>query len=283
MTDSPRNRIGLFLLLTFGFSSIFYYLIISAGSMRGWLVTGLMWCPGIAAILCRLALQRNLRGQGWGLGKGRYWLWAYGLPLLLAGPVYAIVWLSGLGDLSSASYIKGLANWSGIAGGPGLLFLWLGTVGVLFGLRGGVGEEIGWRGYLVPELAKHLSFDKVALISGALWSLYHYPILIFADYNSGAPTWYALLMFTLMVFGASYVFAWLRLASGSLWPAALLHATHNLFIQGLFNPLTVDTGITEYVIGEFGIGLVIAYAIAALLVRRAYLRQPVTIRPVFSD
>ena len=54
------------------------------------------------------------------------------------------------------------------------------------------------------------------------------------------------------------------LKSGSLWIAVLLHASHNLFIQRVFDPLTTDTGLTRYVTGEFGaalavISLVVAY------------------------
>jgi len=59
-------------------------------------------------------------------------------------------------------------------------------------------------------------------------------------------------------------FAWLRLKSGSLWTGVLMHASHNLFIQSVFGPLTTDTGLTKYITGEFGlalalISLVIAY------------------------
>lgn len=61
------------------------------------------------------------------------------------------------------------------------------------------------------------------------------------------------------------VFAWLRLRSGSLWPTVLLHASHNLFVQMVFTPLTIDTGYTAYVIDEFGIGLALALALLGYL------------------
>jgi len=121
-----------------------------------------------------------------------------------------------------------------------------------------LGEEIGWRGFLVPELAKRHSFTATALISGCIWSLWHYSILIFADYNSGTPAWYGLTCFTLMVVGISFVFAWMRLKSASLWTGVLLHASHNLFIQQFFDPITIKTGRTKYVTGEFGAALAVA-------------------------
>jgi membrane protease YdiL (CAAX protease family) len=70
-----------------------------------------------------------------------------------------------------------------------------------------------------------------ALISGAAWSVYHYPLILFANYNSGAPKRSALLAFTWMVVTSSFVYAWRRLKSGSVWTAITLHASHNLFVQ----------------------------------------------------
>jgi protein-S-isoprenylcysteine O-methyltransferase Ste14 len=72
-------------------------------------------------------------------------------------------------------------------------------------------------------------------------------------------------MFAVMVLGISFAFAWLRLKSGSLWTAALLHASHNLFVQGIFTPLTTETSLTPYIIDEFGIGLALAGLVVALI------------------
>jgi len=58
-----------------------------------------------------------------------------------------------------------------------------------------------------------------------------------------------------MVISISFVFTWYRMKSGSLWTGVLLHASHNLFIQSFFTPLTRDTGNTKYYIDEFGIVL----------------------------
>jgi hypothetical protein len=37
-----------------------------------------------------------------------------------------------------------------------------------------------------------------------------------------------------------------------VWPAAILHASHNLFVQALFDRVTVDTGPTKWLTGECG-------------------------------
>ncbi|NTU80298.1 MAG: CPBP family intramembrane metalloprotease [Chloroflexales bacterium] len=130
------------------------------------------------------------------------------------------------------------------------------TAGIVSSCVTALGEEIGWRGLLVPELARRFSFTATALISGAVWAIWHSPAILFAHYNNaGAPMGVGLACFTVMVIGTSFAFAWLRLQSGSLWPAVLLHASHNLFIRTIFTPLTGATRFTPYVIGEFGLGL----------------------------
>jgi membrane protease YdiL (CAAX protease family) len=127
-----------------------------------------------------------------------------------------------------------------------------GSFGMAKSLASGLGEEIGWRGFLVPQLFRNIGFTGTALISGAIWACWHYPLLIWSDYNSGTPTWYGLTCFTVLVLSISFVFAWMRLKSESLWTAALLHASHNLYIQGVFTPMTHDTGKTAWFIDEFG-------------------------------
>jgi membrane protease YdiL (CAAX protease family) len=67
--------------------------------------------------------------------------------------------------------------------------------------------------------------------------------------------------------------AWLTLRSNSVWPAAICHGSHNLFIQSIFTPLTRDTGPTKYVIDEFGIGLVVTIGIGAIVVWRSFTRR----------
>jgi len=273
---SGHKRLTTFLLLTFGFSSVFWYLIGAAGSLgaRGGLyVLGLMWSPGLAALLTTLIFQRNLRGLGWGWGKTRYQVTSYLLPLGYAAVVYVPVWLFGLGGLNAAAAQEVAGRWgmSGVSTGVALLvFLVLaGTLGMIGSCITALGEEIGWRGFLVPELAKKMSFAKLSLVSGLIWAVWHYPVILLADYRGSTPVWYSITCFTLMVVGISFAYAWLRLKSGSLWTGMWLHASHNLFVQSYFDRLTVDTGPTGWIIGEFGIGLVIV----CLLIAVYYLRK----------
>jgi len=255
---NDKRKVGTFLGLTFGLSAIFWMLIIQAGSLAvhgGAYVFALMWCPGTSAIITRLIFQRNLSGEGWGLGHPRWLGLAYILPIIYATVVYGLVWLSGLGSVDLSRFKT-----------PVAIFV---VVGSLQSLLSATGEELGWRGFLVPELAKTTSFRTTALISGFTWAGWHFPLILGADYNGGTPPWYSVLCFAVMVTAMGFPFAWLRLRSGSVWPAAILHASHNLFVQAFFDRVTVDTGPTKWLTGEFGAGLALAFIGLALIFWRA--------------
>ena len=259
-TRAPDTRPELttYLGLTFGLSAIFWWLIISAGSLGvhgGLYVFALMWCPGTSALITRLIFQRNVRGEGWAIGSPKWLGLAYLLPLGYASVAYGLVWLTGLGGVDLARFKT-----------PVVMFL---VVGSLQSLLSATGEELGWRGFLVPTLARTMSFRRTAIVSGAIWAAWHVPLIIFADYNGGTPSWYSTLCFAVMFVSMGFPFAWLRLRSGSVWPAAVLHATHNLFVQAFFDRVTVDTGPTKWLTSEFGAALALTIAATAWLFWRA--------------
>ena len=246
--DEKRDiikRLITFVALTYGISSVFMGWVVSTGSMRaGGMLAGLggMWSPGIAAILTQLIYKKNLRGFGWGWGKTRYQVWSYCIPILYVGVIHAIVWISGLGGFNSEPLTSGL--------GKTLLTIVITTVGGgLFAL----GEEIGWVGLFVPELAKIASFTKTSLARGIVWSVWHYPLIIGGVYGPGdVPVWYKLIFFTITMTSVSFAFTWMRLKSGSLWTGMFMHASHNLFFQDIFDRMTIEKSSTLYFVDEFG-------------------------------
>jgi membrane protease YdiL (CAAX protease family) len=283
MLSLSRKKILVFLGLTVVFSSIFYYLIVASGSVQAYSL-GLMWSPGAAALITQVIFHRSVRGLGWGVRPVKYLLAGYGLPVVYGLVVYGLVWLSGLAQLAPEALAQKAAAQLGLqvhstGAFLAIYLLIMATAGVVVSLGSALGEEIGWRGLLVPELAKETSFTATALISGGIWALWHYPVILFANYNSsGAPRGFGLICFTVMVLGLSFAFAWLRLKSGSLWVAALLHASHNLFIQQVFTPLTASGGWAPYLIDEFGVGLAVAAVVIAYLFwrRRAEVARAVS-------
>jgi membrane protease YdiL (CAAX protease family) len=267
------KKIGCFYFLTLLFSFVFGAFVLRAGKMDAGnllYLTGVMWSPGLAAFATKRIFGESVRELPWKWGRARYAWLGYAIPILYTVPLYLIVWLTGLGAFNMSILPKIAADfgWRNFPAGVTVtLFVILtATLGLVGKLSRALGEEIGWRGFLVPELAKVTSFPMVGLISGLMLAVYHYPALLFADYNAGGPAWFGLSCFTIMVVADSFILAWLVLRSQSLWPAAIFHASHNLFIQSICTPLTRDTGPTKYIIDEFGIGLVLTIAIAAVIV-----------------
>jgi uncharacterized protein len=255
----PRRQVMIYLLLAFAFSSIFYFLILKAKKLEaggGLYVVGLMWCPALAALATLKLNGRNLEELGWKWPQARYAALSWFIPLAYVAMAYAIVWGSGLGGVPNHRLMEHLVPHMGLNASPTLsavvYLLLAGSFGLVQNVATALGEEIGWRGFLVPELFPSVGFTRTALISGMVWAGWHYPILIWGDYNAGTPTWYGLTCFTVLVVAISFVFAWMRLKSGSLWTGALLHASHNLYIQDIFTPLTRNTGKTAWFIDEFG-------------------------------
>ena len=234
-----RRAVPVYLLITFALSSVLYFLIIKSGHLGGaggMYVTLLMWCPASAAMLTCKYLGRDVGSLGWKWGQARYQVMSYLIPLAYATITYSIVWITGLGDFYDKKFVDAIIKSFGLGPLPpwaaiSLYLVFAGTAGMVGSCATALGEEIGWRGFLAPALATRFSFTSTALISGCIWSVWHYPILIFADYNAGTPTWYGLTCFTVMVVAMSFIFAWMRLKSGSLWTGVLLHASHNLFVH----------------------------------------------------
>jgi CAAX protease family protein len=268
----PESAVGTFIALTFLLSAGFYTLILASGQLEGGsgrYVTGIMWCPAFAALLtCRIHRIR-IALLGWHWAGFQYQSASYLLPASYSLVAYALVWSTSLGSFSPARFLRDSVEAVGIDAIPpwaaaGIMFLLSAVYDFIRRCANALGEEIGWRGFLAPQLVATRGFTAASLMTGFIWSIWHYPVLLFADYNLGTPGWYALSCFTAMVIGLSVIYTWFRLKTGSLWTATFLHASHNLFIQGIFTPLTGDTGPTRYAIDEFGFVLPLVIGVTAI-------------------
>jgi uncharacterized protein len=285
LSNKISNKILTFLVITLLLTLWPYVAIIRTGTLQGTAVVALMWAPGLAALITQWITTRSVAGLGWRLGKARYLVTSFLLPLAACIVVYGLAWGVGLAPFTGAVLVETVAEVTGQT--LSLPLAILATVVVIFlpSLFAALGEELGWRGLLLPELARRYPFTLAALSSAIIWAIYHYPLMLFADYHSGAPLWYVLAMFTVSVVALSVILAWLRLKSGSVWTAAILHASHNLFVQAVFDPLTLDFGLTPYITTEFGAGLAIVYALVAFYYwrRRGEVEQVAAIEPAVKE
>ena len=273
-----RREIAIFLALTGALTAASIAVVVSQGvdmtrlgeaSLVGQLALfGQAFYPGVAAIAARLTTAGTLRGLGWGWGSTRRYLaLGYALPLAYCAVAYGPVWVSGLagfdpGRLAAGLPLAGVPE--GVAAlGAALLAL---TVGLLPFLVLSLGEEIGWRGLMVPRLAEVMTLPKVALCSGLAWAAFHAPLMLFVPGAiHGVPVPYAVACFAVTGVALSYPLAWLRLKSRSVWPAVVLHASHNAAVYLVCDPLTADAGNTAFFAGETGAGLALVGASVAAL------------------
>ena len=99
-------------------------------------------------------------------------------------------------------------------------------IGAFLNIIPAAGEEIGWRGWLLPKLMP-LGTVPALLISGVIWGLWHAPLILLGYNYVDAPGWLGLIMMVGMCIVVGGVFGWLRIRSQSVWPAALAHGSFN--------------------------------------------------------
>jgi len=290
----PLSRqILTFVVLVFAFSCVPYALMIHTGHIgagNGMTVRLVMWCPTLAALATCALFRIDLKGLGWSWRPARYEGIAYVLPLVYALPVYIVCWIAIPGSFGFHAFAQSMAESYGLGKWPAAGTLCLGipvlaTIGIAGSLAAALGEEIGWRGFLLPRLVGRFGWFFGCLLSGTIWAVWHYPGLLFADYNAGTNKVYALNCFTLMVIGNAFLMGWLRLKSGSLWPCAVLHASHNLLIQAIFDGITAPAGRVLYITTEFGIGMVITTAVVAafLWTRRDAMKRDASLESTVGE
>jgi membrane protease YdiL (CAAX protease family) len=254
-------------------SCVFWGLIIASGHVgagSGLYVAGLMWCPATAAVATVYIRRGDFKSLGLRWGGPRYALLAYLTPLAYIALAYGFIWMLGFGFFPDPARISAIAQklgWTETSPATfvPLYFLLIAITQIITSTAHALGEEIGWRGLLTPLMVKRFGFTRGAIFVGLIWAAWHLPILLFADYNTGTPWWYSIPCFCALTTGLSIMLAWFRLMSNSVWPCAILHASHNLFIQGFFTALTGARGtLTAYVIDEFGLATPLCIGLFAI-------------------
>lgn len=178
----------------------------------------------------------------------------------------------------------------GLHGQPAiLLYLTVFPVSICNGLAtaimgaGPVGEEGGWRGYLLPRLLEQGSEARASLVIGVVWALWPLPVMMmFADWRSGVPFATYLPLYTAGVIGLSFMTSrvWL-IGGGSLMPCIWLHGLVNAVGGVAFDHRvwtsrwTVEASTGHFAIATFGTA---ALLILAARRKRSALYMTVDVR-----
>jgi uncharacterized protein len=225
------------------------------GTLLG--VLALMWSPALASVIARLVLREGFSDVSFRFGGLRTLPWyalGLGVPLAVGILAYGAAWLTGLVGLqgSAGAFLVGLVSAA----------TWITIYGFIFT----AGEEIGWRGYMLTRLID-AGVPRPVLVSGLIWGLWHLPLIFAGIYAAGPNPALSAVLFVVSVTSISFVFARMRLETGSIWPVIFAHSAWNAIIQGPFDGATTGANAALWT-GESGILTVIVTVVLAVIVSR---------------
>ena len=257
------DSVKLYLILVVVLSVIVEAIYILSGN--GYMVIALMWVPAFCATIANIfsirqknekfSLKKFLLDMGFGGCNIIYILLGFILPLIYLLIPYMIYWTMYPSDFAYHGVPLNLI----LSDCLPVAFL-----GTLIGMFTATGEEIGWRGFMVPAYIERIGLKKTLLFTGLFWSLWHLPLLIFGGYMAETPLFYRIPAFVLCIVPVGIIAGLLAYKSKSMWPAAVLHAAHNNFDQYIFGVITRGENMM-YFVSETGIFTMICAWILAVI------------------
>jgi membrane protease YdiL (CAAX protease family) len=276
-----KKRIAVFVVLTYAISWIVFMLIPILGLTYGGLgsiiiAAAAMFVPASCSILTRLItkegfgnlyLRPHLKGN-----IKKYLLIFFGPTALLfmSAAVYFLIF-PGIFD-PELTVLNGMAaskNSAGLSVNMLLLVtvLQVAIIGPVINIIPTLGEELGWRGYLLPKLRSIVSDRTALIITGVIWGLWHAPIIAMGhNYGTeyiGYP-WLGILIMIVfcVVLGVIEGYATIRMES--VIPAAMIHSLVN---AGAGFPILLAKGGANPLLGPSITGLagMIPFAVVAVV------------------
>jgi uncharacterized protein len=218
--------------------------------------------PTLAALIMLLVFTKDgYSKEGWKslglhrLGLSVWWI-AFGATLLITVAASAVVWATPLASFGvpEGGVIDPLINF----------LIFVGIFTVWFAL----GEEIGMRGYLQPHLMS-LGRTRALLLVGLVWATWHMPLYYFvAKLFPVGNVLFFLPLFYGTIVAASFFFGYLRIYTGSIWPASIAHSVHNA-AWSILGALTVTSSpelVNLYLVGDYGVLILVGTVIGAIWV-----------------
>lgn len=265
-----------------------------ANPLAGILIPVMMYTPTVAVLIVMLALRPVPRGDRlrflgiWPLrpAKQVVWLSVIGLfgPVVLIAASIAVAAMCGwiqldLVGLSGFSEVLVETLPAGVPVPPVHLVVVSQLIAIPFAAATinallAFGEELGWRGFLVPAL-RPLGTWPALLISGVVWGLWHSP-LILLGYNFGRIDLLGVLLMVVGCVSWGILLGWLRLRSASVWPAVFAHGAMNAAGGMVGLVFAAGTAVDPALAGMLGAAgwIVCAIVTAILALTGQFRRQP---------
>ncbi|WP_313355332.1 type II CAAX endopeptidase family protein [Microbacterium sp.] len=270
-----------------------------AEPFAGVLLIVTMYTPALALLIVLVTMRPIPKGQRlrflgmWPLRPARRVIWMSVLGLF--GPVVIVIaamllavafgWLQAdFAGLSGFTQMLGQSLPSGVELPSPWFLVAVQIAAIPFAAAtinavAAFGEEVGWRGFLVPALRRYGTWPAL-LISGVVWGLWHSPVILLG-YNFGRTDLTGVLLMTAGCIVWGVLLGWLRLRSASMWPAVFAHGALNasaglpvLFMTAgaEYDPaLSMALGVSGWIVG--------AVVIVVLLVTGQFRRQPALADP----
>jgi membrane protease YdiL (CAAX protease family) len=139
-----------------------------------------------------------------------------------------------------------------------------------------IAEEFGWRGYLTPRL-EALGVGRLTnhALVGVVWGAWHLPYLADSWDFTSESLWTLAPRFVLGTTVIAVAYGEIRLRTGSVWPAVIMHATGNAVAGPLINTdsILVQNEPAPWIFSP-GIDSLAVIAISAVFAAVLYARRP---------
>ncbi|WP_135829404.1 CPBP family intramembrane glutamic endopeptidase [Halorussus halobius] len=275
MRSPDGTRLGLFVGVLALAAAALLLVARAAGVSPVALAPVYMFSPLVAGLAVCLRWDVPLSTVGLRLGRPR-WLLAgavTAIPLVVLALALSVA-IPGIGLDLTVDPVAGVPIPSGALGVVATLGVAL-ALGATLNAVVAFGEEFGWRGYLLWELAP-LGFWRASLAIGALWGVWHAPIIV-AGYNYPSFPVVGVGAIIVACVAFSPVYTYLTVRAESVLAATLLHGVFN-GSAGLVvaYAVTDDAVLSELVASPVGAAGVLAFGLAALAI--AYSGAPALTR-----
>ena len=199
----------------------------------------------LATLLVQKVLLRQPTGIGWKVqGKRRFWLAAWFGPAvltLLGAVLYFAVFPSRLdfsGSWLVAAYggemdAQTLRSQLGVSTLSYLLQngLFAVLLAPAINMFPALGEEVGWRGYMMPRLKERFGLLNGRLLGGVVWGIWHWPLMLLVGYEYGtnylgAPL-LGLVVWCVVCFALNTLLDILYEKTECIWVPAIAHGAFN--------------------------------------------------------